>query len=87
QLPPGSPPATPTRLEAAGVHTLDTLAAIGAVEAYLLLRNRSARRTDEDLLWALESAVTGAGVPPGRRAELLDELAKRTKRPARALGR
>ncbi|WP_051301591.1 TfoX/Sxy family DNA transformation protein [Actinomadura rifamycini] len=77
-------------LEAAGVPTLDSLAAHGPVEAYLLLRGRAARRVDEDLLWTLEAAVTGAAprdVAPARRAELLSELATRTKRPPRAPGR
>ncbi|MBE1536169.1 TfoX/Sxy family DNA transformation protein [Actinomadura algeriensis] len=78
------------RLEAAGIVTMDALAAAGPVAAYLLLRRRDASRPDEDLLWALEAAVTGAAprdVPPGRRAELLRELATRTKRPVRAPGR
>ncbi|QFG19939.1 TfoX/Sxy family DNA transformation protein [Actinomadura sp. WMMB 499] len=76
-------------LEAAGVQTLDTLARIGAVEAYLLLRDARCR-PDEALLWSLEAAVAGTGpgdVPPGRRAELLRELATRTRRPGRAPGR
>ncbi|GGV20987.1 hypothetical protein GCM10010182_48740 [Actinomadura cremea] len=73
------------RLEAAGVWTLDALASIGAVGAYLLLRDR-AERVDEDLLWALETAAAGDAAP-ARRAELLRELATRTKRPVPARGR
>ncbi|WP_067894497.1 TfoX/Sxy family DNA transformation protein [Nocardia vaccinii] len=64
-------------LDRADVHSLEDLAAIGAVEAYRRMRAAGVRGLDPRMLWAMEGALIHRdrrGIPLERRRELLAEL-------------
>lgn len=71
-------------LARADVHSLDDLAAVGAVEAYRRLRAAGVRGLDSRMLWAMEGALTyhdRRNVPIERRREMLAELGEEPSRP------
>jgi DNA transformation protein len=52
-------PASERALPEVGIHSIEQLREIGAVEAYLRLRARDPDRTSLNALYALEGALTG----------------------------
>ncbi|MFE3543558.1 TfoX/Sxy family DNA transformation protein [Nocardia sp. NPDC059177] len=64
-------------LAAAEVHSLDDLAALGAVETYRRLRAAGTKGLKLDMLWAMEGALTYLDrrmIPSDRRRAMLTEL-------------
>ncbi len=77
-------------LGVAEVHSLEDLAAIGAVEAYRRMRAAGVRGLDPRMLWAMEGALIHRdrrGIPLDRRRELLAELGDEPPRPPRRRSR
>ncbi|MBA9006087.1 TfoX/Sxy family protein [Thermomonospora cellulosilytica] len=79
-------PRSAEQLALVGIDTLDDLAARGAVQAYLDLRDAGVPGLTRTMLWAMEGAITGTdwrALPPGRRQELLSELERAERDPRR----
>ncbi|MEU6036637.1 TfoX/Sxy family DNA transformation protein [Actinomadura sp. NPDC047616] len=68
---------TAGHLAGIGLHTLDDLAYVGPVNAYLRLEETQTPGLTLDVLWAMDGALSGTDpreLPAGRRNELLGEL-------------
>lgn len=74
---PGIGPKTTAWLADIGVHDVDSLRAVGAVEAYRRLRMASPQRVSLNALWALHAALLGVpwtSINAATKRQLLDRL-------------
>lgn len=69
-------------LAAAGIESFQQLKALGAVRAFLMVKQRTAVKPTLNLLWGLESALTGVSwqvIARQNRLSLLMELEAQEK--------